>query len=108
MPCGARGITIVPPVRPIAYEAAHSRGDLSAHDMNCHVQVIAHPSKMDSTRRGRVPELEEISGSKNWDNMVDQGFVVHRPRFFEDGVRQTETEFWHCKSPSRSWAIRAS
>jgi twinkle protein len=66
--------------------------------MNCHVQVIAHPSKMDATRKGKAPELEDISGSKNWDNMVDQGFVVHRPKFFEDGERQTEAEFLHRKA----------
>ena len=36
--------------------------------------------------------------SKNWDNMVDQGFVVHRPKFFEDGERQTEAEFLHRKA----------
>ncbi|MET0529952.1 MAG: DnaB-like helicase C-terminal domain-containing protein [Microvirga sp.] len=69
-----------------------------SHDMNCHVQVIAHPSKMDATRKGKAPELEDISGSKNWDNMVDQGFVVHRPKFFEDGERQTEAEFLHRKA----------
>jgi twinkle protein len=69
-----------------------------ANDMNCHVQVIAHPAKMDATRKGRAPELEDISGSKNWDNMVDQGFVVHRPKFFEDGERKTEAEFLHKKA----------
>jgi twinkle protein len=66
--------------------------------MNCHVQVLAHPAKMDSTRKGKVPELEDISGSKNWDNMVDQGFVVHRPKFFDENGRNTEAEFWHRKS----------
>ena len=30
-----------------------------AHDLNCHVQVLAHPAKMDATRKGRAPELEE-------------------------------------------------
>jgi twinkle protein len=69
-----------------------------ANDMNCHVQVIAHPAKMDSTRKGKAPELEDISGSKNWDNMVDQGFVVHRPKFFEDGKRVTDAEFYHRKA----------
>jgi twinkle protein len=69
-----------------------------ANDMNCHVQVLAHPAKMDATRKGKAPELEDISGSKNWDNMVDQGFVVHRPKFFEDGERKTEAEFLHKKA----------
>lgn len=69
-----------------------------AHDMNCHVQVIAHPSKMDSTRRGTPPSLEDISGSKHWDNVVDQGFVVHRPELFDDGVRKTEAVLYHRKA----------
>jgi twinkle protein len=54
-----------------------------AHDMNCHVQILAHPAKMDGGRRGQAPGLEDISGSKNWENMVDQGFVVHRPKMFD-------------------------
>ena len=53
---------------------------------------------MDDARKGKAPELEDISGSKNWDNMVDQGFVVHRPTFFEDGERKTEAEFYQRKS----------
>jgi twinkle protein len=69
-----------------------------ATDMNCHVQILAHPAKMDSPRKGKPPELEDISGSKNWDNMVDQGFVVHRPTFFEDGQRRTDAVFLHRKA----------
>lgn len=70
-----------------------------ARDMNAHVQIIAHPSKMDSRRRGQPPELEDISDSKNWDNRVDQGFVVHRPRFFdESGNRVTDAHFYVRKS----------
>ena len=69
-----------------------------AADMNCHVQILAHPAKMDNARKGRAPELEDISGSKNWDNMVDQGFVVHRPTFFEEGERKTEAVFCHRKA----------
>lgn len=69
-----------------------------ATDMNCHVQVIAHPAKMESSRRGHPPMLEDISGSKNFDNMVDQGFVVHRPKVFEGGEVKTETSFYHRKA----------
>lgn len=54
-----------------------------AKDMNVHVQIIAHPAKMGSDRRGNPPDLEDISGSKNWQNMVDQGFVIHRPKLFD-------------------------
>ena len=69
-----------------------------AHDLNCHVQVLAHPAKIDTARKGKAPDLEDISGSKNWDNMVDQGFVVHRPKFFDDNGRNTEAEFHQRKS----------
>lgn len=69
-----------------------------AHDMNCHVQVLAHPAKMDSGRRGNAPGLEDISGSKNWDNMVDQGFVVHRPEIFDGVNRKTEALLYHRKA----------
>jgi twinkle protein len=65
-----------------------------ANDMNCHVQILAHPSKMENQRRGQPPMLEDISGSKNWDNMVDQGFVVHRPKMFEKGEMKTEAAFY--------------
>lgn len=69
-----------------------------AHDMNCHVQVLAHPAKMDSQRRGSPPSLEDISGSKHWDNMVDQGFVVHRPEVFDGNNRKTEAVLYHRKA----------
>lgn len=70
-----------------------------AADFNCHVQIIAHPSKTDSARRGDPPELEDIAGSKHWDNMVDQGFVVHRPRLFDaQGNRETYAELHHKKA----------
>lgn len=70
-----------------------------AHDLNCHVQVLAHPAKMGSKRIGDPPHLEDISGSKNWDNMVDQGFVVHRPKMVDDaGNRLTTCDFIQRKS----------
>lgn len=69
-----------------------------AHDMNCHVQILAHPAKMDGARRGQPPGLEDISGSKNWENMVDQGFVVHRPEIFDGTNRKTEAHLYHRKA----------
>lgn len=69
-----------------------------AHDMNCHVQILAHPAKMEGTRRGQAPGLEDISGSKNWENMVDQGFVVHRPEIFDGSSRKTEAALYHRKA----------
>jgi twinkle protein len=70
-----------------------------ARDMNCHVQIVAHPAKMGDpkNRRGR-PELSDIAGSKHWDNKVDLGLSVFRPRVFEDGQRMTECELHVVKS----------
>ena len=71
-----------------------------AVDLDCHVQIIAHPAKAgDGYRRSDPPELEHIHGSKHWDNMVDQGFVVHRPRLFNDeGKREYYAELHHKKA----------
>jgi twinkle protein len=71
-----------------------------AVDFDCHVQIIAHPAKSgDGYHRTDPPELEHIHGSKHWDNMVDQGFVVHQPRLFsESGDREYYTEFHHKKT----------
>jgi twinkle protein len=69
-----------------------------AKDMNCHVQVVAHPAKMDGPRRNQPPSLEDISGSKHFENIVDQGFVIHRPQMFDGTERKTETAFYHRKA----------
>jgi twinkle protein len=69
-----------------------------ANDMDCHVQIVAHPSKMDGARRGQAPALEDVSGSKHWENIVDQGFVVHRPQMFQGTDRKTHTAFYHRKA----------
>lgn len=69
-----------------------------AHDLNCHVQILAHPAKMEGNRRGQPPALEDISDSKHWDNMVDQGFVVHRPEIFDGANRKTEATLFHRKA----------
>ena len=53
---------------------------------------------MDSNRRGSAPLLEDISGSKNWDNAVDQGFVIHRDEVFTNGIRQTGATLYCRKS----------
>ena len=71
-----------------------------AQDMNCHVQILAHPAKMGQERRNHPPLLEDIAGSKHWDNVPDQGFVVHRPQLFDakTGIRQTAARFFHRKA----------
>jgi twinkle protein len=67
---------------------------------NCHVMIIAHPAKRDPKFRDRVPFLEDISGSKHWDNMPDQGFVVHRAKFWdaETNARNYDVTLYHLKA----------
>lgn len=62
------------------------------------MQILAHPSKIDGKQRGRAPELEDISGSKHWENRVDQGFIVHRPKMFDGALRLTEAKLFYRKS----------
>jgi twinkle protein len=69
-----------------------------ANDMSCHVQIIAHPAKMDGNRKGSPPLLEDIAGSKHWDNMPDQGFVVHRPELFSGTEHKTQAQLFHHKA----------
>lgn len=69
-----------------------------AQDMGVHFQVLAHPAKMDGPRKGSPPELDDIAGSKHWDNRVDQGFVVHRPKLFEGEQRCTEAAIYYKKT----------
>ena len=50
-----------------------------------------------------------LPASKNWENMVDQGFCVHRPKIFERGEIRTKTAFFHRKGRDlRSLGIRAN
>ena len=69
-----------------------------ARDFNVHVQVITHPAKVDSRNRGQRPVLEDISGSKHWDNKCDLGLSIYRPKVFENGERKTKANLFVLKS----------
>ncbi len=70
-----------------------------ARDLNVHAQVLAHPAKApDRKARRDRPELEDIAGSKHWDNKPDLGLSIHRPKLFEDGERKTEAALYVLKS----------
>ncbi len=70
-----------------------------ARTMNVHVMIIAHPAKTPDPRyRGQRPVLEDIAGSKHWDNKPDLGLSVHRPKVFENGQRMTEADLYVLKS----------
>ncbi len=70
-----------------------------AKDMRVHFQILAHPAKsIDISQRRQRPVLEDISGSRHWENIADQGFAVFRPKIFEDGSRQTGASLYHLKA----------
>lgn len=69
-----------------------------AQQMDVHLMVCAHPAKQIGEYRGRAPMLDSISGSKHWDNVVDQGFCVWRPKIYDSNQVQTECEFFHLKA----------
>lgn len=69
-----------------------------AQDMGVHFQIVAHPAKMHDIRRGKPPELEDVSGSKHWENLCDQGFVIHRPKLYDGPDRKTEAVLYHKKA----------
>ncbi len=69
-----------------------------ARDMNVHVQIIGHPAKGDYRSREKPPNLEDIAGSKHWDNKCDLGLCVHRPKVFDKGERKTEAQLYVLKS----------
>lgn len=62
-------------------------------------QIVCHPAKSHEGRtRQRRIELEDCAGSKHWDNIVDQGLSVFRPKVFENGQRKTEAVLYHLKA----------
>jgi twinkle protein len=60
--------------------------------------VLCHPAKGDHRTRDRRPELEDIAGSKHWDNIPDQGLSIYRPKVFDKGERKTEAQLFHLKA----------
>lgn len=60
--------------------------------------VLCHPAKGDNRSRDRRPELEDIAGSKHWDNIPDQGLAIYRPKVFDKGERKTEAQLFHLKT----------
>lgn len=69
-----------------------------ATDLDCHVQIIAHPAKAGFEARKRPPVLEDIHGSKAWDTKPDQGFCVWRKELFDGRERKTDCDFIVLKS----------
>jgi twinkle protein len=62
-----------------------------ARNNGVHVWMVAHPTKMETDKDGKlkVPSLYNISGSANWVNKTDNGIVIHRSEDASD-----TTEVW--------------
>ncbi len=71
----------------------------AARALDVHIQVLAHPAKPPSERRKLPPDLYSISGSQHWNNRVDQGFCIHRPKIVDGrGERCTQANLLHLKA----------
>ena len=59
-----------------------------AQDFRCHVQVVAHPSKVDAERRKIPPDLYDISGcySDDTDVLTTRGWLPHAQLTLSDDV----------------------
>lgn len=70
-----------------------------AQDNDVCVIVIAHPSKSNEGRNRKTPPiLEDIAGSKAWDDVVDQGLTIWRDSLFHGDERQTDASVLHLKA----------
>ena len=60
--------------------AALSTVDKYAHFTNCHIFIVAHPTKLERAKDGTtpVPRAYDVSGGAHWFNKADNIICVHR------------------------------
>lgn len=60
--------------------AALSTVDKFVHFTNCHVFIVAHPTKLDRSKDGTtpIPRAYDVSGGAHWFNKADNIITVHR------------------------------
>lgn len=60
--------------------AALSTVDKFVHFTNCHIFIVAHPTKLDRAKDGTtpVPRAYDVSGGAHWFNKADNIICVHR------------------------------
>lgn len=74
-----------------------------ARSLDCHVIVVAHPTKMSP---GEVPGLYSISDSAHWANKPDVGIVVHRDDVESDVsmLKVAKSRYWdQIGKPGKVW-----
>lgn len=66
-----------------------------AREMNIHLIVAAHPTKMSRDKEGNVPvpSLYDISDSAMWSNKADVGLIVHRETETKTLVRIAKSRY---------------
>jgi len=78
-----------------------------AKDMNCHMQIVAHPAKMDGPRRNMAPTLEDISGcySSDTEVLTRRGWLKHEEVTLEDEIACFDPahEILQWDRPSKIW-----
>lgn len=55
--------------------------DKYVHHTNCHIFIVAHPTKLERAKDGTtpVPRAYDVSGGAHWFNKADNIICVHRP-----------------------------
>ena len=78
-----------------------------ARETNCHLFIVAHPTKLLKNLDGTYPcpTLYDISGSAHWRNKADNGIVVHRPNVVDTPhhceVHIQKVRFRHVGKPGK-------
>jgi twinkle protein len=72
--------------------------DQFATDLNCHVQIIAHPAKMEGHRKGQAPLLEDIAGAKHWGQHARPGLHRAPAKRLQRWPNRTEAVILHRKT----------
>lgn len=81
-----------------------------ALEFSCHVQIVAHPAKMDGIRRNTPPSLEDISGcySDDTEVLTRRGWLLHKDVTTDDWVAcfdlAEQTMRW--EMPSQIWQYK--
>lgn len=60
---------------------------------NCHVIIVAHPTKpkpIENSRNYKMPTLYDVSGSGDWKNKCDSGIIFHRDKYDDDGKKNND------------------
>jgi hypothetical protein len=78
------------------------------HDMNVHVQILAHPAKMDGTRRGQAPGLKTSPARRTGTTWSIRALWCIGRRYSTAPTARPRRICIIARRVSRSWAIPAN